>query len=287
MVTAAHEGPIQIIRDNPEVIAQILHTAFDIRIPDDLIIKTTSEEFTQIAPAAYRADNVVEMYRADSSKPTVAVVAETQRRKDACKRGSWPVYLTTQRARTECPCYLVVFCHRRSVAEWARKPIEIGHPGFTLTPLVIGPGMGPLVTTPDQATQMPELAVLSRLLDVTPATKEELEITYAALATIESAGHEHAHLYTDLVLEALPTAARHILEEFVATGIADYEFKSDFARRNQAIGEAESVVKVLDARKVPLSKEVRDRILECRDKEQLDEWLVRAAMAETVDELFD
>lgn len=61
-----------------------------------------------------------------------------------------------------------------------------------MTPLVIGPGTGPLVTTPDQAAQMPELAVLARLLDVTPATKEESEITYAALVTIENAGHENA-----------------------------------------------------------------------------------------------
>lgn len=77
----------------------------------------------------------------------------------------------------------------------------------------------------------------------------------------------------------------------MATGTANYEFKSDFARRNQAIGraegEAESVLKVLDARKVPLSGEVRDRILECRDKEQLDEWLVRAITADIVEELFD
>lgn len=303
MVTIGHEGPIQIIRDNPEVIAQILRTAFDVEVSDDLVIRTTSETFTQIAPAAYVADNVVEICEGGSTEPTIAVVAETQNQIDKDKRGSWPVYLTALHAKTDCPCYLIVFCPKRYVAAWARQTIRIGHPDFNLTPLVIGPGIKPLVTTTDQAAQAPEMAILGTLANVTRPTKEAMEITHAALATIENAGHENATLYTDLVLSSLPRAARRILEELVNTGTAEYKFKSDFALRNQAIGEAKGKAKgkaegkaegeavllltVLKARRICVSDEVRDRVMACKDEQQLIEWATRAVTAESADELFD
>ncbi|MES9542663.1 hypothetical protein [Actinomadura sp. NPDC000600] len=289
MVTAKHEGPIQIIRDNPEVVAQLLQTAFHIELSKDLVIRAASEEFTNIAPTAYRADSVIEICEGDSGRPSMAVVVEVQQRQDPAKRRSWPVYLTTLKARTRCPCYLLVICPESPVADWAREPIKIGHPGFDLRPLVVGPGVGPLVTSTEQAAQAPEMAIVGTLANVTAPDQTAMEITHAALVTIENAGHENADLYTDLVLNALPKAARRILEELVNTGIVEYEFKSDLFLRSQAKGEvkgeAKSVLKVLDARGLSVSDEVREQILACTDQEQLDQWLVRAATAESVDDL--
>ncbi|MGI5203549.1 hypothetical protein ACQEU6_18495 [Spirillospora sp. CA-108201] len=137
----------------------------------------------------------------------------------------------------------------------------------------------------------PEMAIMGTLANVVPPGQEAIEITHAALVAIENAGHENADLYTDLVLNALPTAARRILEELVNADIADYEFKSDLFLRSQArgevMGEAKSVLKVLDARGLSVSDEMRERILACTDQEQLDQWLVRAATAERADHLFD
>ncbi|MGP4026871.1 hypothetical protein [Actinomadura sp. 3N407] len=59
------------------------------------MIRSVSEECTQIAPTAYRADNVVEICEGGSEKTTLAVVAEIQQKKDLRKRKSWPIYLTT------------------------------------------------------------------------------------------------------------------------------------------------------------------------------------------------
>jgi hypothetical protein len=216
----------------------------------------------------------------------MAVVVEVQQRQDAAKRRSWPVYLTTLRARTRCPCYLLVICPERSVAGWARESIRIGHPGFDLRPLVVGPGIGPLVATTEQAAQAPEMTIVGTLANVTTPDQKAMEITHAALVTIENAGHENADLYTDLVLNALPKAARRILEELVKTGTTDYEFKSDLFLRSQAKGEAKALLKVLDARGLSVSDEVRERILACTDQEQLDQWLVRAIEVERADQLF-
>ncbi|MEV4004901.1 hypothetical protein [Actinomadura sp. NPDC049753] len=290
MVTAKHEGPIKIIRDNPEVVAQLLQAAFHVELSKDLSIRTVSEEFTNIAPTAYRADSVIEICEGDSARPSMAVVVEVQQRQDPAKRRSWPVYLTTLRARTRCPCYLLVICPERPVAEWARESIKIGHPGFDLRPLVVGPGVGPLVATPEQAAQAPEMTIVGTLANVTTPDQEAMEITHAALVAIENAGHENADLYTDLVLNALPKAARRILEELVKADIVDYEFKSDLFLRSQArgeiTGEAKSVLKVLEARGLSVSDEVRERVLACTDQEQLDQWLVRAVTAEYADQLF-
>jgi hypothetical protein len=71
---------------------------------------------------------------------------------------------------------------------------------------------------------------------------------------------------------------------------APYEYTSEFALRYFNDGEiknaAKSVLKVLDARGVDLTPETRDRISQCRDVDQLDLWLTRAAVATTPEELF-
>ncbi|MEU8124146.1 hypothetical protein AB0C21_36005 [Spirillospora sp. NPDC049024] len=287
MVTTKHEGPIQIIRDNPEVVAQLLKIAFGIEVSDASTIRSTSEACTQLTPAAYVADNVVEICEGGSTKPTIGVVAETQLAKDPDKQGSWPLYLTSLHAKLMCPCYLLVICPSRSVAEWARESIQIGHPGFDLTPYVIGPGLGSLVTTPDQAAQMPEMTILAALANIIPSDRESLEITHAALATISNEDEEKGRLYTDLVTDVLSKAAQKILEEYVNTGVAGYKYKSEPFRRAYAEGEAKSLLMVLDARGLSVSDEVREQILACTDQEQLDRWLVRAATAESADRLFD
>jgi hypothetical protein len=48
-----------------------------------------------------------------------------------------------------------------TVAAWARQPIELGHPGFRLRPIVIGFDEVPWVRDRDAALRLPELAMLS------------------------------------------------------------------------------------------------------------------------------
>ncbi|SNT31794.1 hypothetical protein SAMN05443665_102380 [Actinomadura meyerae] len=298
MVTAEHESPIKIIRDHPEVIVQLLEVAFDIKVSADATIRSASEACTQLAPTAYTADNVVEIYEGASTEPTLSVVAETQRGVDARKHRSWPLYVAEQFAKTLRPCYLVVISPRRSVADWARQPIKLGHPGFDLTPLVVGPGTGPLITSTHQAARMPEMTVLSALANVTPHTREFKEITHAALATIDNQNEKSGELYTDMVMAVLSNAAKQILEEYVTTGTADYKFKSEpFLRHRaegraegkaegRAEGEAEALLVILENRGVGVSGAARERILACRDESVLREWLRRALTATSVDELF-
>lgn len=88
-----------------------------------------------------------------------------------------------------------------------------------------------------------------------------------------------------IVFAALPEAARHHLEALMAS--PTYEYASEFVRRHvfqgraqgRARGEATAVLAVLDARGIAVPDDLRARIAECTDLEQLDTWVRRAATA--------
>jgi len=74
-----------------------------------------------------------------------------------------------------------------------------------------------------------------------------------------------------------------------AEGEAKGEAKGRAAGRSEgrAEGIANSIVMVLSAREFHVSEAVRRRIESCTDIEMLDHWLVRAATAVTVDDVFE
>jgi flagellar biosynthesis/type III secretory pathway protein FliH len=170
---------------------------------------------------------------------------------------------------------------------------------MTLTPLVLGPAQVPVVTDPTLARRQPELAVLSAMAHGGRAG--EKGVFDALLAALEEIDQDHADLYTDIVLAALPEAIRDYLEALMsATAIrARYGYQSDFARRyyaegeakgkaeGEAKGEAKAVLAFLDARGIEVPDPVREDIIGCTDLDQLDTWIRRAATATKVQELFD
>lgn len=222
--------------------------------------------------------------------PVLGVVVEVQLRRDPGKRWSWPVYLATLRARLRCPAVLLVVCVDTAVATWCATPLDLGHPGSTLTPLVLGPDQVPVVTDPVQAAAAPELAVLSAMSHgARPDRHDVLDALLNALAFVDP---DRALLYSDLVLAALPTAAQRCLEALMTAGT--YEYQSDFARRHraqgraegEATGEAKAVLAVLEARGLTVPDAARTRVMECTDLTQLDIWVRRAATASSTDDLF-
>ncbi|MFF0487724.1 hypothetical protein ACFYTQ_01745 [Nocardia sp. NPDC004068] len=66
-----------------------------------------------------------------------------------------------------------------------------------------------------------------------------------------------------------------------------YEYKSDFARRYIAQGEAQALMVMLEALGIPVDDEARERILTCRDPDQVRLWIRRAATVDSVGALFD
>jgi hypothetical protein len=279
-----HEALIELFRQRPALAADLLCGQLGVPMPRYANASVGSCDLTDLAPTEYRADAVVVLNSDDA--PVGAVVVEVQLRRDPAKRWSWPVYLTTLRARLRAPVVLLVVCPDRAAAEWCAAPIELGHPNWALSPVVIAPDRVPVLTDPEEAVGSPELAVLSAMAH--GAGTDGDKVLSALLSGLRALSDDQADLYTDIVLMTLPAAARARLEELMSTGT--WEYKSDFARRyfsrGEAKGEAKAVLAFLDARGIDVPDAARERIMGCTDLDQLDTWVRRSVTVSTIDDLF-
>ncbi len=284
MPSSRHETLVEMFRHRPALAAELLAGALGMELPRYEQARVDSGDFTDVAPTEYRADAAVVLTA--GKVPVLAVVVEVQLGRDRDKRWTWPVYLATLRARLRCPTVLLVVCVEAATADWYAVPIELGHPGWLLTPLVLRPDRVPVVVGAAQARRAPEIAVLSALAHGgRPDGRAVLDALPEAFAMLDE---QHALLYADVVFAALPVAAQRHLEALMAG--ATFEYQSDFARRyygqGRADGGAEAVLAVLDARGFHVPEPVRARISECSDVEQLDTWVRRAATAGSVEDIF-
>lgn len=292
MPSFQHEGLVELFRTQPTLAAGFLADVFNVAIPDFAAARTESCDFTDIGPREFRGDTAFVLSDGGGT-PLLGIVVEIQLGKDETRKWSWPVYVSTLRARLQCPTYLLVVSSDPAVAAWSRRPIELGHPGLVLRPLVLGPDLIPAVTDPGLAIDVPERAVLSAIAH---GESPDADAVFAALlAGLHETDDEHGKMYYDLVLAALSTAAKKRLEAMMAI---KYEYQSDFARRYVAEGRAEglaegraeeavrAVLTVLEARGIEISETARGRITQCVDPDLLEVWLRRAVTAESAEELF-
>ncbi|MBB4906838.1 hypothetical protein [Actinophytocola algeriensis] len=288
MPSHVHEALIELFRQRPALAAELLRGQLGVAMPSYAHASVGSSDLTDLTPTEYRADAVTVLTSGDA--PVGAVVIEVQLRRDPAKRWSWPVYLTTLRARLQVPVVLLVVCPDSAVATWCAASIDLGHPDWALRPVVIAPDRVPVLTDPEEAVGKPELAVLSAMAH--GAGIDGDKVLSAFLAGLRALSDDQANLYTDLVLMTLPAAARARLEELMSTGT--YEYKSEFARRyygqgreeGRAEGEARAVLGVLEVRGISVPDAARERIMQCLDLEQLETWVRRAVTVSTIEELF-
>jgi hypothetical protein len=219
MPSFRHEILVDLFRGNGQLAPELLRACAGI-VVDHARVALESIDLSQVAPAGYYADTVA-ILRDRNDRPVTGVIVEVQLRADEDKLLSWPVYVTTLRAKLACRAVLLVVAPEPGVAAWARQPIEVGHPGFRLTPVVIEFDDVPWVRDRDAALRLPELAMLSVM------AHPELEIAEVAVEAISQLPEDRRRLYLDVILMALPEAIRRILE----ARMQGYEYQSDFARK--------------------------------------------------------
>lgn len=285
MPSITHEGLLQPFAHRPALAAELLADPLGIKLPSWQHARLGSSDLTELVPTEYRADTVIVL--SDAGRPVLTVVLEVQLRVDRRKRFSWPVYLANLRARLGCPTVLLVVSPNPVTAAWCADPIELGHPDWVLTPLVLGPDRMPVVTDPVQARRSPELAVLSALAHGGRHPQRQRVLT-AFLEALRWVERDQAQIYHDVVSAVLPRAARAYLEGLMST--KTYQWQSDFALRHiaqgEAQGEAKAVLTVLASRGVDVPDDTRQQIASCTDHDQLDRWIRRAATADSIDDLF-
>jgi hypothetical protein len=281
--TRDHEIPLRIIQNQPAMVPVLLKEALGIDVPPHTEVINTSSVLTNCDPMEFNSDGAALLR--DGDRNVLAVVVERQNGRDYGKRASWPAYLVTLHTRLECPAVLVVLCPSEAMAKWSAKPISIGHPGFDLAPLAIGPSRMPIVVDSEQARALPELAVLSAHAhgDTDPRTLK------AVVEALDSTSENNRAFYYDFVLAGLNEAARKDLEGLMS--VAAYEWQSDFAQKYVGMGREQgreegvalSVITVLEERGLTVSDGVRARIIDHADLETLK----KAITVERPDDLFD
>jgi len=183
---------------------------------------------------------------------------------------------------------LLVIATTREVGRWAARPIDLGHPGFRLNPIVLDFDHMPRVTDLEVARSSPELAVLSAL------AHQDAETAEAALLGMAALPDDQQKLYWDLILAALPDTARHVLEAMM---LKNYEYQSDFARKYYSEGREEGreqgrrderlaiVRELLIVKFGPLSPPIEER-LAAASYAELGEVGKRLLAAESLDAVF-
>ncbi|WP_438040891.1 hypothetical protein [Sorangium sp. So ce128] len=292
MPSVTHEALVELFKNRPTLAAEMLHDALGQPVPTFTEARVESSDLAEIVPSDRRADVVVVLLVGEQQRPAMAIVVEVQLGVDPDKPYVWPVYVTQTRARHRCPTWLLVVTIDAGIARWCARPIDAGHPGLTLTPLVLGPAGVPVVTDAEQARAAPEVVVLSAMAHGQGEAGEAIGVAFLAAAA--GLDEERRAVYGDLVLSSLNAAARRMLEAMMKSG---YEFQSDFARSYVAKGvekgvekgreqgrqeglleaKAHAVLAVLEARGVEVPAEVRERVLASTDIAELDRWIRRAA----------
>jgi hypothetical protein len=297
MPSLEHEAPLELLRGDPQL-ASVLLEGLGVPVPPGASARLVPADLTASLPAEMRADAVILLLAKDTDggqandHGSLAVVTEVQLTYDEQKVFTWPAYVTQARAAHRCDTVLMVICPDPATARQCRATITTGHPGFDLTPLVIDARTVPRPGPPGSGTAGPELAVLAVLtgaldLDTDPARR-------LVLASLASLHDERLPTYTVLVRHAASEAARHALEALMTT--APYrdafvdglmaEGKAEGLAEGKAAGEARMVLRVLSARGLHVTDEIRELVLSCSDTAQLEAWGERAATASNLDEVF-
>lgn len=279
MATLTHEEIAELFRSDPELAVDLLRRTRGVHIPRFDHLEVKPGDLVELVPIAYRADVVVLLV---AGEPVFVIILEVQLAQDADKRFSWPYYAAAAHARYRCPACLIVYAPDPAVARWAARPIHFGQPGSPFKPLVRGPKAIPRITGAAAAARAPYRAVLSVVAHGREPEGET--IARAALQGIAGLPEDERATWEEVILASLDIAARRALEEWM--NLQGYPEKSTFYQRGKAEGEAKALLAVLTARGLRVSDELRARILAAAEVSQLEAWIVRAATAASIDEVF-
>ncbi|WP_437482665.1 hypothetical protein WME75_41315 [Sorangium sp. So ce1014] len=300
MPSVTHEALVELFKNRPTLAAEMLQDALGQPVAAFTEARVESSDLTEVMPSDRRADVIVVLLVGEQQRPAMAIVVEVQLGVDPDKPYVWPVYVTQTRARHRCSTWLLIVTIDAEIARWCSRPIDAGHPDWTLKPLVLGPAGVPVVTDAEQAKAAPEVVVLSAMAHGRGEAGEAIGVAFLGAAT--GLDEERRAVYGDLVLSSLNAAARRTLEAMMKSG---YEFQSEFARsyvakgveegvakgrkegRQQGILEAKAhdVLAFLEARGLEVPAEVRERVLASTDVTELDRWIRRAASVSDAREL--
>lgn len=191
MPSFEHELLVGLFRRNPHIALELLRGCAVLPTAWDHLL-VSEANLTRLVPTVFLADLVI-LFRDRARRPVFGLIVEVQRYIDRDKLLSWPSYVANLRSEQQCPTMLLVVAPDPVVAAWARQSIELGHPEFQLTPIVLGPDEIPHVRDPTAASDLPELSMLSAL------THRDLHLAKIALHAIQHVPNDQRRVYLQAI----------------------------------------------------------------------------------------
>ena len=310
-----HDVLLELLRQHSDAAARLASRILGLPLPRYDRIVASKEVASAPVGVPIRADLVLTLYW--EGEPVLTIVFEHQLWIDRAKRSTWPLYLVSARHDAGCDAWLIILTTDETIERWARTPIAIGHPGFELRPLVLGPSSTERLTDPKIARSDPLRAVLSALVHgPRPGGEELIAPTRAVLSTLETPTSD---MVFDILLRALPEEARQLWRVAM---IQDWEYSDEFKKFIQMVAEhkarnegrlegeqsgrlegehrgrlegrlegersklVEAILAVLDARQLAVSSEVEERLRGVTEIATLEALHRKAVLVRSAKELF-
>jgi len=187
--------------------------------------------------------------------------------------------------------FLLVVCRDRATAKWAAGPFECGTRGWTAQrtyPLVVGPDNLPVIIDARTAAEKPALAAFSAL---THANSPDIDAILDALGQgLESLGGDAPTYYAQFLDAALGSTPAGDKWRTIVGFVNYFPGRGTVVEKayleGRAEGEARGILRVLEARGISVSEDIRRRVTTCTDLDLLDTWATRAVTVEHAEELF-
>lgn len=285
MPNPPHEILHRIFHEDSNLISSVLRFV-EVPFPEPTKITVGNVDTTE--PMQVLERRIDTLLEAQTEDGPFLIAIEVQNRPSPEKLRNWAYYPAYLHERRKCPVMLIVVCRDTKTAEWASQPYSIGlseRPTLVSTPIVVGPKDLPHITDVDEIVADPYFAVFCALAHAhEPEIGGILEPIAAALTQLEDP--RFGSKLQELIERGLQdTAAKEIWRKIMAPIPLEIEFRSEYARENQAVGITLSVLKLLDHRGIAVSPAARARITACTDFNLAKTWLDEAFDVTSADEL--
>jgi hypothetical protein len=226
MPSMKHQVLASLFRDSPALGLHLFQAATGTPLPPGMRARLHSAQFTDVQPPEYSADAA---YLIEDATGNVcdAAIAEVQLSKSEDKHSSWLQYTATMHRQLQVPVTVMVLVVTEEMERWCAEPLRYDRAGNTFRPLVIGPSQIPWMTDLEQASVLPELAVMSVAAHADEPGAEAIALT-AVFACAPLDG-PRATRYMDAIMMLLSESARRALLEYL--NMHHYEYQSEFARK--------------------------------------------------------
>ncbi|MFE9342430.1 RpnC/YadD family protein [Streptomyces olivaceus] len=303
MVSSPHEALHRIFRVDPGLFARLLPRA-GIDFPEHTAIEPLDTDLTEIRPLERRVDSVFRVRVPDDEGGFVLAV-ESQGKPDPDKHNSWTYYLAHMYAKYRLPPFLLVVCKDKATASWAAEPIRVGrgfHTSMVVFPLVLGPGVLPVITEADEAARDLGVAVFSALAySKDPGLTAILDALASGVADDAEKSGVRGNPERDADVDRVDWAEiveiglgegpgreywRHLMATYTPNFPGSNTIVEESWLEGRAKGRAEDILRILEVRGIEISDPVRERVIECTDLDVLGTWFDRSLSAARAEELF-